>query len=152
MRIKHASASLDRGSENISILSVIIAKLELGNIERHIFPAQLVECAAYAALEHRPEAFDGLSMDYADNILPFGTTGPRADQASIASSIRNSGAEAPAVRPMVLAPRNTPGSSAGIWPRCRFRATGSKSSRSWRRPGRSPRSISLVAHTAPLGY
>ena len=76
-------------------------------------------------------------------------TGPRADQASITSSIRNSGAGAPAARPMVLAPRNILGSSAGIWPRpafvqpVRIRAVLGP-------PGRSPRSISLVAHAAPL--
>jgi hypothetical protein len=33
------SASLDRRSENIRVLPVIIVELELGNIERHIFAA-----------------------------------------------------------------------------------------------------------------
>ena len=63
------SASLDRRSEDVSVLPVVVAELEFGNIERHIFPAHFVERADNAALEDRPEAFDGLSMDCADNIL-----------------------------------------------------------------------------------
>jgi hypothetical protein len=62
-------ASLDRRSENIRILPVIVAELELRDIERHIFAAHLVERTDYAALEDRPEAFDGLSMDCADDVL-----------------------------------------------------------------------------------
>jgi hypothetical protein len=38
-------ASFDCRSENVRVLPVIIAELELGNIERHIFPAHFVECA-----------------------------------------------------------------------------------------------------------
>ena len=64
------SASLDRRPEDICVLPVIVAELELGNIQRHIFPAHFVERADHAAFEDRPEAFDGLSMDCADNILP----------------------------------------------------------------------------------
>ena len=44
--------------------------MELGNIERHIFAAHFVERPDYAALEDRPEAFDGLSVNCADDILP----------------------------------------------------------------------------------
>src|SRR3984893_1288299 len=62
--------SRDRRSENVRVLSVIIAELELGNIEWHIFAAHFVECADHAALENRPEAFDGLGVDCANDILP----------------------------------------------------------------------------------
>jgi hypothetical protein len=62
-------ASLDRRSEDIHILPVIITELELGDIERHVFAAHFVEGADHAALEDRPEAFDGLSVDCADDIL-----------------------------------------------------------------------------------
>jgi hypothetical protein len=62
----------DRRSEDICVLAIVIAELELGNIERHIFPAHFVECADYAALENRPEALNGLSMDCADDILASG--------------------------------------------------------------------------------
>jgi hypothetical protein len=65
-------ASLDCRSEDVRVLPVIIAELELGNIERHIFAAHFVECADDAALEDRPEAFDGLSVDCSDNILTSG--------------------------------------------------------------------------------
>jgi hypothetical protein len=62
-------ASLNRRSENISVLPIIIAELKFGNIERHIFSAHFVERADYAALEDRPEALDGLSMNRANDIL-----------------------------------------------------------------------------------
>jgi hypothetical protein len=65
-------ASLNGRSENVRVLQVVIAELELGNIERHIFAAHFVERADHAALENRPEAFDGLSMDCADDVLAFG--------------------------------------------------------------------------------
>jgi hypothetical protein len=65
------SASLDRRSENISVFSRLL-ELELGDIERHIFAAHFVKCADYAALENRPEAFNGLSVDHADDILALG--------------------------------------------------------------------------------
>jgi hypothetical protein len=66
------SASLDRCPEDVRVLPVIIAELELGDIERYILPAHFVERADDAALKNRPEAFDGLSVDCADNVLAFG--------------------------------------------------------------------------------
>jgi len=65
------SASLDRRSENVRVLPIIITELEFGNIERHIFAAQFVECADHATLENRPESFDGLRVDRADDIWPL---------------------------------------------------------------------------------
>jgi hypothetical protein len=64
-----ALASLDRSPEYIRVLPIIIAELELGDIQRHIFPAHFVECADHAAFEDRPKALDGLSMNCADDIL-----------------------------------------------------------------------------------
>ncbi len=63
------SASQYSLPENIHVLQIIITELELGNIERHIFAAHFVECADHATLEDRPEAFDGLSVDCANDIL-----------------------------------------------------------------------------------
>jgi hypothetical protein len=61
-------ASLDRRSEDIRILPVIISELELGNIQRHIFPAHFVERADHATLEDRPETFDCLCVNCANDI------------------------------------------------------------------------------------
>jgi hypothetical protein len=47
-------------------------KLKFRNIQWEIFCADLVESSHNAALQDRPEAFDGLSMNRADNILPLG--------------------------------------------------------------------------------
>jgi hypothetical protein len=66
------SASPNRRSENIRVLPIVIAELELGNIERHIFAAHFVECADDTALEDRPKSFDSLSVDRADHILASG--------------------------------------------------------------------------------
>src|ERR1700730_3132052 len=63
------SASLDRRSEDIRVLSVVITELEFGNIKRHIFAAHFVECADHAALEYRPESFDGLCMNCTNDVL-----------------------------------------------------------------------------------
>jgi hypothetical protein len=62
-------ASLDRRSEDVRALTVVIAELELSDIQRHIFAAHFVECADNAALEDRPKAFNGLSVNCTDNIL-----------------------------------------------------------------------------------
>jgi hypothetical protein len=62
--------TLDRRSEDIRVLSIVVAELELGDIERHIFAAHFVECADHATLENRPETFNGLSVNCANDILP----------------------------------------------------------------------------------
>ena len=63
------STSLDRRSENICVFAIIITEMEFCNIESHIFPAHFVERADHAALEDRPEPFNGLSVNCADDIL-----------------------------------------------------------------------------------
>ncbi len=70
-------ASIDRCSEDVTVLAVIVAELELGDIQWHVFGAHLVERAHHAALEDRPEAFDGLCMDSADNVLSLGVVNGR---------------------------------------------------------------------------
>lgn len=64
-------ASIDRGSENILVMPVIVAELELGNIQVQVLFADLVEGADAAAFDQRPEAFDGLSVDRPNNVLFF---------------------------------------------------------------------------------
>ncbi|VTZ48326.1 hypothetical protein MPC4_10276 [Methylocella tundrae] len=59
----------DRLSEDVRVVAVVIAELKLGNIEMHVFTADLVEAADNAALENRPEAFDFLGMYRAYNVL-----------------------------------------------------------------------------------
>jgi hypothetical protein len=49
-------AFLDRRSEVIAVIAIVVTELEFGDIERHIFGAHLVECANDTALEDRPEA------------------------------------------------------------------------------------------------
>jgi len=67
-----ALASLDCRSENVRVLPVVITELELSNIERHIFAAHFMERADHATFEDRPEAFDGLSVNCADDVLASG--------------------------------------------------------------------------------
>jgi hypothetical protein len=64
-----SSASLNRRSKDVRVLPIVIAELEFGNIERHVLAADLVERTNDATLDDRPEAFDGLSMNRANNIL-----------------------------------------------------------------------------------
>jgi hypothetical protein len=71
-QVRDFSASLNRRSKNVHVLPIVISELELGDIKRHIFAAHFVKCADHAALEDRPKAFNGLSVDCADNILTFG--------------------------------------------------------------------------------
>jgi hypothetical protein len=62
----------DSRSENVHVFPVVISELELRNIERHIFAAHFVERADYTALEDRPKAFDGLSVNCANDVLARG--------------------------------------------------------------------------------
>jgi hypothetical protein len=71
------SASFDRLSKDIRILPIVVAELELGNIERHVFGAHLVESAHHPALEDRPEALDRVRVNGAHNVLAFGVVNGR---------------------------------------------------------------------------
>jgi hypothetical protein len=63
------SATRYRGAENVRVVPVVIAELKFGNIQRKVFAAHLVKAAHDAALQERPEAVNGLSMDNAVDVL-----------------------------------------------------------------------------------
>src|SRR5437899_538455 len=64
--------SLNRRSEDVCVFAVIVAELELSDIERKVLFADLVEGADAAALNQRPEAFNRVGMDRADNVIALG--------------------------------------------------------------------------------
>ena len=68
----YRSTSPYRRSENVSIRAVIISELELRDIQREILFADFVESADHAALNQRPETFDGVGVDRADNVFVLG--------------------------------------------------------------------------------
>ena len=65
-------ASLYRRSKDVGVLPIVVPELELGDIQRHVFAADLVEGADHAALEDRPEALNRVRVDGADNVLMRG--------------------------------------------------------------------------------
>src|ERR1700730_13957835 len=67
-----ALASADCRSEDVRILTIVVAELKLRNVQRHVFGAHFVERAHHAALEDRPEAFDCLSVNRTNNVLTVG--------------------------------------------------------------------------------
>src|SRR5579863_3504026 len=67
-----SSTSAYRCPENVRILAVIIAELELRNIERQILFADLMERADHAALNQRPEALNRVGVNCADNVFTLG--------------------------------------------------------------------------------
>jgi hypothetical protein len=64
-------AAADHRAEDVGIFAVIISELKLSDVQRHVFGADFVECADYAAFEDRPEAFNRVGVDRADNVLMF---------------------------------------------------------------------------------
>jgi hypothetical protein len=67
----HASAACYCRPEHVGIEAVVIAELEFGDVERHIFGAHFVERADNAALEDRPEALNRIRVDRTDHVLLF---------------------------------------------------------------------------------
>lgn len=65
------SASSDRFSENVGIIPIIVPELELSNIERQVFLADLVVGADNATLEDAPKAFNRIGVDRTDDIVAF---------------------------------------------------------------------------------
>jgi hypothetical protein len=59
-------------AEYIGVFPIVIAELELSNIERHVFGADLMERADDPALEDRPETLNRVRVNRADDILPGG--------------------------------------------------------------------------------
>src|SRR5206468_6138718 len=56
-------------AEDIRIVAIVVAELELVDVERKVLVTHLVERADDAALYQRPKAFDGLRMDAAMHVL-----------------------------------------------------------------------------------
>ena len=53
-----------------AFIAVIIAELKFRDVQRQIFAADLVIAADDAALNDRPEAFNRVGVDRADDVLP----------------------------------------------------------------------------------
>ena len=64
--------SLNRRTENVIVEAVIISELEFGNIQRHVFLADLVERADNAAFHNRPETLNRIGVNRTDDILMRG--------------------------------------------------------------------------------
>src|SRR6202166_1184832 len=65
----HASAACYRHPENIGVVAVVVAELELGNVQRHVLGTDLMERADHATLEDRPEALNRVRVDCANNVF-----------------------------------------------------------------------------------
>lgn len=72
-----ASANCYRRPEYVGVVSMVVAEFKFSDVKREVLFAYLVECANHAALEDRPETFDGLSMDRSDYILLFAVVNGR---------------------------------------------------------------------------
>lgn len=64
-----ASASCYHSTKNIGVVSVVIFELTFRNVQRHVFAAHLMIAANNRPLEDRPEAFNRLSVNRADNVF-----------------------------------------------------------------------------------
>lgn len=49
-------------AENVVVLPVVVSEVEFCDVERQIFRTDLVIGADHAALQQRPEAFDGVGV------------------------------------------------------------------------------------------
>jgi hypothetical protein len=66
---KISSASAYRRAEDVFVHSIIVAELELGDIQRQVLFADLVERSDASSFDERPEPFDGVGVDGADDVL-----------------------------------------------------------------------------------
>jgi hypothetical protein len=57
-------------AEDVRITPVVITELELADLQRQIFLADLVEGADHAALDQRPKAFDCVGVNRAETYSP----------------------------------------------------------------------------------
>src|ERR1700683_678012 len=64
-------ASAYRRAEDVRVTPIVIPELKFRDVQRHIFGANLVECADNAALKDRPEALNRVRVNRADNVLMF---------------------------------------------------------------------------------
>ena len=68
-QFEEISTSFYRRFKDVRIMPVIIAKLELGNIERKVLSADLVEGADAAALDERREALNRVGVNGANSVF-----------------------------------------------------------------------------------
>lgn len=57
--------------EDVWIEAVVVSELKLRNVQRHIFGRHFVERADHASFEDRPETFNRVGVNRADNVLAF---------------------------------------------------------------------------------
>jgi hypothetical protein len=63
------SAPRDGRAEDIRVVPIVVAEFEFSDVQMQVLFADLVEGADNAALNQRPEAFDCVGVDCADNAL-----------------------------------------------------------------------------------
>jgi hypothetical protein len=63
--------STNRRTEDVVVLPIIVPELKRHNIQRKVLGRDLMKVADDATLDQRPEAFDRLSVDCADDVLAF---------------------------------------------------------------------------------
>ncbi len=63
------SASCYRRAEDIGVLAIVEAELELREVERQVLLAHVVEAAYNASFEQRPERFDGVRVGQSNYVL-----------------------------------------------------------------------------------
>jgi hypothetical protein len=88
-------------SEYIIVISVIISKLKLSNVQMQIFLADLMESPDDATLQDRPEAFDCVGVNRANDVLANGVVNGFVWEPTIKSLVAGicvSAAKADAVR------------------------------------------------------
>ena len=66
---QRASAPCYGLTEDILVVPVVVAPFELGNVERQILRADVVEGPDNAALQERPDAVDRAGVDLAANVF-----------------------------------------------------------------------------------
>jgi hypothetical protein len=65
------SATRYDGSKGVGIIPMVVPELEFVDVQRQVRSADLMETADDAALNQRPKAFDALSVDGTDHVLPL---------------------------------------------------------------------------------
>ena len=69
IRSRAWSARLYRCAEDVRIQALVIAKLELVDVEMQVLLADLMKCPNDAAFHDGPEAFDDVGMHRANDVI-----------------------------------------------------------------------------------
>lgn len=67
--VSDASATRYSRTENVGVFPIVVSELKLGNVQRHVFGANFVECADNAALNQRPKTLNRVGVNRADDIF-----------------------------------------------------------------------------------